>query len=173
MSRREDNRLVARNFKPCEPDPTDPIEKEFLPVLAKLRLEQKMSRWIGTKGDIVVMLSHVRVHAGRSEPALFLYNRRNPNQKSVVLPLSQMWMAISATDAMAAMARDMDEKLFGVSTRSGAIRIQDVFFDFAEDLKNAPPAHEMPVGDWMQALAEDGMTSRIGVGEGPMQTVCD
>jgi hypothetical protein len=165
---REESALVERHFQPCEPDAEDPIEKEFLPILAKLRQERALSRWVGSKGDIVVMLSHVTVHAGRAEPALFLYNRRRPGGKPVVLPLSQLWMAVSATEAMAAMARDMDEKLFGVSTRSGAIRIQDVFFDFAEDLKNAPPADQIAIGDWMQAIAEDGMKSRING-----KTVCD
>lgn len=161
-------RKALRNFAPGEPDAEDPIEKEFLPVLAKLRQERRMSRWVGTKGDIVVMLSHVAVDGHGSQPALFLYNRNRPNGKPVVVPLSHLWLMLEDPDTTVQVVRDMAEKLFGVMTRTDCIRIQDALFDFAEDLKNAPPAHTLPTSDWMQAIAEDGLASRIN-GE----TVCN
>lgn len=167
-------RRGLRNFRAAEPDPDDPLEAAFLPVLANLRKERRRSYWVGRKGDIAVMISSVRVSMqNRFEPAMFLHNVRRPTGKPIVVPLSQLWMLLESPNAVAHVMREWCELLFGTITKDACFRIQDCLFDFADDLKNAPPPQQLPLGDWMQALARDGLTSRFAIGDGPMRTICD
>lgn len=140
---------------------TDPIEAEFLPVLHALKKERKHFRWIGAKGDIVAFLTQLQVTPGRSdEPTLCLANKRNPRESHVYIPLSHLWMMVEP-NAMRAAAPKLCERLYGLVTKDGCFRILDVVYDFAEDLKNAPPPRWLSNAEWMQAIAEDGMASRL------------
>jgi len=159
---------VLRNYEPIAPDAPDAIEAEFLPCLARLRDERKMVRYVGTKGDLIVSITHHATIPGRSpEPCMVLATKRNPIGKVAMIPLSHLFLMLEPK-AMATMGRQIAENLYGVSTKSDCFRVMDALIDFAEDLKNAPPHADLSIGDWMQAIAEDGMASRING-----KTVCD
>jgi hypothetical protein len=138
----------------------DAVEAEFLPVLHALKKENAHYRWIGAKGDLVAFLTQLEINPGRAEPTLCLANKRTPTERHVYIPLSHLWMMIEP-NAMQVAVPQLAERLYGFVTRADCMRVLDAVYEFAEDLKNAPPPRWLTVNQWMRAIAEDGMASRI------------
>ena len=130
-------------------------DASIMPTLAALKLDAVRTNWIGRKGDLLLFLTEKDLGTGR-RPCLLIANANNPTVRHVFFKLEDLWMIVSARAQEVAMK--MAEQLYGFVTRDDAFRVLDALFDFGEDLKNAPPPRWISHQQWLNALAEDGMT---------------
>lgn len=132
--------------------------------LVAAQLSRKNFTQIGRKGDLLCFLTEIKVEgAANAEPAMVLAHRNNPRERHTFILLSQMW-AFAEPKAMTTIAPQLAEKLYGYVTKQDCFRIIDAFYDFAEDLKNAPPPSWLNNQERVSALMRDGwMTRRDGV----------
>lgn len=146
------------------------IEKDLMPALVQLRLDQNDTTYVGKKHDLVCFLIHVNRGPRKREPAILLVNQRYPTTQNTHLLLSELWLLIDpvvqddpvATRALQAnqqsALRMMAEHLYGFVMRDSANYVLDAVFEFAEDLKNAKPPRNYNHQQWLQACAEDDLT---------------
>lgn len=130
-------------------------DASIMPTLAALKLEATRTNWIGRKGDLSLFLTEKDLGRGR-RPCLLIANAHSPTARHVFFQLEDLYLIITSRAQEVAMA--MAQQLYGFVTKADAFRVLDVLFDFADDLKNAPPPRWISHKDWLAALAEDGMT---------------
>lgn len=132
--------------------------RRMTPSLEAAALGLENYQVLGAKGDLSVVLTQKAFkESGRVEPCLLLANKRNPVQRHVFIPLSQLWQLIHPR-TMADNAPALCKQLYGFITRDDLFRVSDAIYEFAEDLKNAPVPKKLGSRAWMDALAKDGFT---------------
>lgn len=123
---------------------------------AQLGLER--FKVLGRKGDLTVILTQKKFeHSGRTEPAMVLANSRSPRERHVFIALSQLYQLIHPR-IMSQNAPVLCKQLYGFITRDDLFRVSDAIYEYAEDLKNAPPPRRLGSREWLAALARDGWT---------------
>lgn len=118
--------------------------------------------YVGRKGDLRVELHykdfgmingrvfHQHAYCGR-EAALYVFREREP-KAGCFIPMCQLWAflpreigkgasidAVRMGNLVAANAKAVALRLYGIETQSDTHRVLDVMCDYLEDLKNHPP----------------------------------
>lgn len=137
------------------------LMQQATPTLQAERLGLRDVRFVGRKGDLLVLLSSATLAEGaKEEPVLVLANARAPRERHVLVPLSHLWRMLEP-EAMRTVAPTLCRHLYGVITQDDLFRVMDALYDFADDLKDAPPPPRLGAGAWYDALARDGFTFTV------------
>lgn len=144
-------------FVPAKVETTSPIKASLTRSAEALALGLRSHRVLGRKGDLVVILTDAKIQGGKQEPCLVLANQRDPRERHVYIPLSQIWHILEP-QFMARSARLLAKQLYGHVTKDDCFRITDALYDYADDLISAPPPAKASTRQWMDALATDGWT---------------
>ena len=154
------SKSLIDGFKIAEPERSSELVDDMTRNLVAAQLSRKNFTPIGRKGDLLCFLTEITIAgAGKAEPALVLANHRNPRERHTYILLSQMW-AFAEPQAMTKIAPQLAVKLYGFVTKQDCFRIIDAFYDFADDLRKAPPPHWLSNRDRAAALAQDGWLTR-------------
>jgi hypothetical protein len=156
MSAQPQKKIVLPEFKEATPQQATQAQKEYAPHLVAMSVGLRNYSQVGKVGDLIAILTQAKFDAtGKTEPCLVIAAAQNPRERHVFIPLSQMWRMVEPRQNVL-MARALCEKLYGFVTRFDAMRVVDALYEFAEDLKNAPPPREMTSQEFLQACADDG-----------------
>jgi hypothetical protein len=105
--------------------------------------ELERHTFVGVKGDLRVELHWKDVGGDHGVQACLYVHKANDYNRGVLLPFSDMWRLIEA-DHMPGIALKCAEVLYyGSPTQSDLFRIQDVIFEYLQDLKDHKPAPDI------------------------------
>lgn len=150
--------VVLPAFREAKAQQATQAQQAYAPHVVAMAVGLRNYSHVGKVGDLIGILTQAKFDAtGKTEPCLVIAAASNPRERHVFIPMSQMWRMVDPHQN-AMMARALAEKLYGFTTKFDAMRVVDALYEFAEDLKNAPPPREMTSQEFMQACADDGFT---------------
>lgn len=150
-------------FKAIEPVKTAPKRAEMTPSVEAAALGLQRYEWLGRKGPLAIILTQARnPETMRDEPAMLLANSRDPVNRHAFVLLSQLYQCVDegAAREVVIAATELAPRLFGFVTQYDLTLICDALLEFADDLRKAKPAQHLGTKDWLEALAQDGLTIR-------------
>jgi hypothetical protein len=154
-----DSQIILPEYVPAtrERESTD-REKAYLPSMEAMRLGLRNYSIVGGKGDLVVFLTQARLgDANEDTECMVIARRRFPKEHHVYIPLRDLWRMLQPR-SIHEVIPNIAQRLYGFVTKNDLFRVCDVLFDFADDLKNAPPPRVMSAQQMMDTAASDGFT---------------
>ena len=153
--------IVLPAFKRDTTREPSEAEREYTPHLIAMQCGLENYSIVGKKGDLIAILTQGKFNlSGKDEPCLVIAHARNPRERNVKLPLSSMWRMVDP-HACGPMAYAFCELIYGFVTRMDHMRMVDAFYEFAEDLKNAPPPRTLTSQEFLTACANDGFVFHL------------
>jgi len=150
-----DKQIIPHKVAVAEPEKVHELERAMTPSLVAATMGMKVFRQIGVKGDLVAILTQIKVAgANKDEPALVIANKRDPRNKHVYIPLSQLW-AVLDENYMDTYVAEFAQRVYGFVTRPDLFRVKDALYEFAEDLVHALPPMHLGNKEWTEALLKD------------------
>lgn len=159
--------LVPETYGAPAPDQHIMLLDEMTPHLRKLQMGMKNYQRIGRKGDLVAFLTQIKPAGSHGDvPALVLANARSPREHHTAIPLHDLYTVVSmdrTTKFNRDTCTDFAAALYGTNNPSkGEVdRVQDAFYEFGEQLKNAPCPKWITSKQWLEAVAKDGFTMHV------------